>query len=157
MKKINNKGFMLVETLVCATFIVGILTFIYVQFTNINQSYENSFKYNTVNDLYLTNQARIYIEQNGVENLKNALINKDYIDITACPSEYLQEYDYCKQLMSDLNIKQIIFTKADLKNKLSEDISANLFDFIKKVNLIKEGYVLYVEFNDNTYATLKVF
>lgn len=161
MKKINNKGFMLVETLICATFIVGTLTVIYVQFQNINQSYEVSFKYNTVNNLYLTDQARTYIEQNGVDNLKNALATNDFIDITSCPVEYLQETNYCQELFTTLNIKQIIFTKHDFKTKLdnlsnADSISPDFKDFIKNIKLIDDGDVIYVEFNDNTYAFLKV-
>ena len=53
MKKKNNKGFMLVETLIVATFLVTTLLFIYVQFNNITRTYDTSFRYNTVNGLIL--------------------------------------------------------------------------------------------------------
>ncbi|MEG2311383.1 MAG: type II secretion system protein, partial [Bacilli bacterium] len=98
MKKNNNRGFMLIETLICSTFIVGILIVLYTQFERINKSYEDSFKYNTVNNLYLVNNFKMYLLQNGGESLLNNLNSTNYfIDITACPSP-LQEVNYCNNL-----------------------------------------------------------
>ena len=46
MKK-NNRGFTLVETLVVSAFIVGILIFLFSQFSRLKSSYEASFEYYT--------------------------------------------------------------------------------------------------------------
>ena len=58
MKKINNKGFMLVEVLVVSVFISSILIVMFVQFKKINNSYNVSFNYNTVDSLYLLNNVK---------------------------------------------------------------------------------------------------
>ena len=52
MKKNNNKGFMLLETMIVSAFIITTLTFLYVQFSNLKKSYEESFKYDSIPELY---------------------------------------------------------------------------------------------------------
>ena len=52
MKKNRNKGFMLIETLLVSTFVLGAMTYIIMQFSALKRSYDNSFKYNTVVGLY---------------------------------------------------------------------------------------------------------
>ena len=44
MKK-RNKGFILLETLVVSTFIITLLIYLYVQFSNLKKSYDISFRY----------------------------------------------------------------------------------------------------------------
>ena len=62
MKKIDNRGFMLTETLIVATFLVTTLLFLYIQFNNVTKTYDTSFKYNTVNGLYAVNNIINYIK-----------------------------------------------------------------------------------------------
>ena len=62
MKK-NTKGFMLVEFLVVSIFVLGTLIFLTVQFNNINKSYNRSFKYDTVSNLYSAKNIRKMIYQ----------------------------------------------------------------------------------------------
>ena len=57
MKK-NEKGFVLLETLIVTTFVVSTLIFLYTQFSNIKTSYDASFRYNTVEGLYDANHGR---------------------------------------------------------------------------------------------------
>ena len=49
MKK--NRGYVLFETLVVSTVILGTLVFLYIQLSSIKSSYNTSFKYNTVSAL----------------------------------------------------------------------------------------------------------
>lgn len=151
MKKLDDKGFMLIETLICATFIVGVLIFVYIQFTNINRSYEDSFTYNNVNNLYLANQARDYLQQ---ENLLNPqqLTDVPFV-LIECPTDD----SYCSSLYRQLLIEKIVFAKYDFYNNVdSTDIDADFKKFIKRVRIVDSGYSLYIQFNDNTYAVLKV-
>lgn len=48
----NKKGFMLLETLVVSTFILGILIFLFIQLSTIKRAYDTSFRYNTITGLY---------------------------------------------------------------------------------------------------------
>jgi len=175
MKKKFNAGFLLVETLVVSVFIVGVLLFMFVQFQKIRANYDASFKYNTVNSLYAANNIRNFILNDGFNNLIADLnSNNSYIDITTCPSAYFTETGYCNNLFSSLNIynpqgtnniNKVIFTSEDLRglktylnNTPVNGFSEGMKAFIKGIKTSNDSnkYRLIVEFNDNTYATLKI-
>ena len=61
MKKLSNKGFMLTETLIVATMLITVLLVMYLQFKVVMRSYNNSFKYNTVNNLHSLYNVKQYI------------------------------------------------------------------------------------------------
>ena len=63
MKKLNKKGFMLTETLIVATMLITILLVMYVQFKTVIRSYQQSFKYNTINNLYSLYNVKKYVER----------------------------------------------------------------------------------------------
>ena len=161
MKKMNNKGFMLTETLIVATFLVTTLLFIYVQFNNINKTYNNSFKYNTVNGLYNSKNITQYISTDGLDALKNAIAQDDveFINITDCSSAYFTENEYCNVLMSSSNVKTVLFTKENLDSlkNITTNLEQTIIDFINYINYEETtGYRIIVEFNDNTFASLKI-
>jgi len=161
MKKMNNKGFMLIETLIVATFLVTTLLFIYVQFNNITRTYNNSFKYNTVNGMYNVKNIIQYINNDGIDNLKNTLVGDNiyYIDITSCPNTYFSETEYCNILMNASNVKTVLFTNENLvtlKNN-TDGLNQTMIDFINYINYeTTTGYRIIIEFNDNTFASLKI-
>lgn len=161
MKKMNNKGFMLTEVLIVATFLVTTLLFIYIQFNNITRTYDNSFKYNTVNGLYNAKNIISYISNDGIENLKNGLSQDgvEFINITDCSNAYFTETEYCSILMSSANVKTALFTNENLETLISTttNLDQTLTDFINYINY--EGtneYRMVIEFNDNTFASLKI-
>ena len=161
MKKYDKKGFIFAETIVISTIIMASLVIIYSQFVSINNNYNRSFQYNNVNNLYLVQNIRNYISKDGLEELIEKLENVEYIDITSCSNEYFTEYIYCETLFKYSDVKTILFTREDLTN-LKNIISTSNYNetfknFIKYINYTQEGnYRLIVEFNNETYATLKV-
>ena len=182
MKKKNNKGFLLVETLLVATFAASTMLFIFVQLRRITTEYNRSFSYNTVEGIYATNQINDYILNNGYEKIAEYMTNRIEGDVTvtpepyvilydgnSCSSVYLDEVDYCNHLMSLLNVKMVVMTYADLsfkdfrKNIDSYDVfDNNLKRFIKYIKydvgdseLSKRRTI--VSFKDDTYASLKVY
>ncbi len=174
MKKIFNRGFMLVETLVVSVFVIGVLLFMFTQFQKIRSNYELSFKYNTVNSLYAANNIRRYILSDGFDSIVANLGGNSYIDLTMCPDSYFTETNYCTNLFSGLNIynysgtdniNKVIFTKDDLgdlkaylNNTPVSGFSEGMKNYILgiKTDSDTNNYRLIVEFTDNTYATLKV-
>jgi len=160
MKKNNNSGFMLAETLIVATFLVSTLLFIYIQFNGITNKYDDSFKYNTVNGLYTTKNIIKYISNDGMDYLKDTIDNSeiDYINITDCPNIYFTETNYCSALMSASNVKTILFTKENLDNlKNITELDQTVTDFINNIDYeVVHGYRLIIEFNDGTFASLKI-
>lgn len=159
MKKIDNKGFMLTETLIVATFLVTTLLFLYIQFNNVTKTYDTSFKYNTVNGLYAVNNIINYVKSDGIDTLKTSINNVDYIDITDCSDVYFTEQNYCNTLMDTLKIKTVLFTKENLSSLKSSrtTLDQTMIDFIKFINYEEvTGYRIIIEFNDSTFASLKI-
>lgn len=166
MKKNNHsKGFMLVETLIVSTFITGTLVFLFIQFRTINQGYDISFKYNTINGLYAADNVKKYLLSNGIQILSPAIekASKKYIDLTDCTDLYLTETNYCSALLPELNIKKIIITKNDLStliplldqdNSLEEEFK----QFIRYIVYDKDAlnHRLIIQFKDDTYATITI-
>lgn len=158
MKKNNKKGFMLAETIVISVVVLGALIFIYTQFMTVNKSYQNSFHYNTVDKLYATKNIVEYIKTDGLYLLMSSLTD-EYIDITDCSSAYFVEGNYCENLLHNLHAKTVLFTKediTDLKKVSNLPFSEGLKRYIKTMSFDKEDrYRIIVEFEDNTYASLK--
>jgi hypothetical protein len=163
MKKNNNRGFMLVETLVVSTFIFSTLIFLYVQFRTVNNSYSATFNYNTANGLYAVNNVKEYLLDVGYRDLALKIGEEKYIDITSCPIQYISELSYCRALFEKLNIKTVIFTNQDLSELKGYLLQARPFDedLNKFINFIKyddadNEYRLIIAFKDDTFATLKI-
>jgi hypothetical protein len=171
MKK-NKSGFILVETLIVSVFIVTTLIFLYVQFQKIETSYSTTFKYNTTDNLYKVYNIRKYLLEglnigSNYQNVVSTFLSSDdqYLNLTSCPSTVISDNrDYCLSLFQKLDIKTVLFTredltdlKADLNNLyfISEDLKA----FIRYIDFdgnVAE-YRLIVEFNDGTFASLKIY
>ena len=134
MKEINNKGFMLAETLVVTIFVAGILIFLYIQFSNLNNSYEDSYKYNTVEGLYALEDIKLFIEDDeqilqyiniNIETLK-------YIDITDC--SLFTDRDYCLKLLEFENIKNVFITTNVVPKNSITKYDSEFSTFINKIN-----------------------
>lgn len=170
MIKKNNKGFMLAETLVVTVFVAGVLIYLFIQFTNLNQAYEETYIYNTVEGLYALEDVKDYIESdNKVNNYipkkldgENKFIKITFSDSCKCvfgETTYscFQDSVYCKLLLESENIKNIFVTY----NYIPKDADFSEFDlefqkFIGKIT--PEGtqtYRLVAQFNNSTYATVR--
>ena len=166
MKKNQNKGFMLAETLIAATFILGTLVFLYIQFRNVNQGYQTLFTYNTVDALYAAeNMKKFYLQDNFDEIAASFRSNMNrYLDLSECPASYIGESEYCQKLMDILGIKTVIFADVDTNYLVdvldTTDISPSLQKFIRYVKNDEEGvllkYRIFIEMDDGTFATAKL-
>lgn len=169
MKKSSNRGFMLLETLIVSTVILGTLIFLYTQFTGIKTSYDISFKYNTIPGLYHSKQITTYFEDFGYQTLSDNLDNSNtgFINITANTSyfEIGSDINLYKNLVKEIKAKTILFVNDDLvflkeylantNDDLSGIFSEGLKDFILKTTTDSTNqYRVIIEFNDNTYATV---
>lgn len=159
MKK-NNKGFLLTEAFIASTFIVTVLTFLYIQFRDISRGYEQTFKYNTINALYGVNNVRNLLYEEGLTTIKTAKGSALYLDITNCDiivDVYNEEF--CELLFNNINAKTVLFTDSDITALLTSDLSIfseELQDYIRALNYDRNTttYRLIVEYNDNTFGSL---
>src|SRR5574344_1029800 len=101
MKKLNNKGFMLTETLIVSTLIITVLLVVYIQFRSINRKINNSYDYDAVSSLYNLYNFKLYIEQENFSTIVGRLDLEDYVDITDCSSIYFKNDDYCKNIIGN--------------------------------------------------------
>ena len=156
MKKNNNKGFMLAETLVVTTFVAGVLIYMFIQFSNLSQNYDDSYQYNTVEDLYSLRNIRDFIveDEEALTLIEDSILNDGMIEITDCNN--FTEINYCLELFELENIKTIIITNNNLDKELFSNFNIG---FKKMVNKIKSGgsqkYRILAEFNNSTYATIR--
>ena len=157
MKK-NNQGFMLIEALIMSTLIIGVLVYMFIQFQNISRSYDKSFSYNTVTGLYITNEIKNYLSSN---NKINDLMN----NVKAAEKKCIEIKDLddatWNELLEKGNIKTVLFTDeslSKLKGQYNSSFSEKLNDYINyvKVGEQVDKYRVIIEFNDDTFASLRI-
>lgn len=156
MKKVNNKGFMLAETLIVTAFVAGVLIFLFMQFTNISKNYEDNYTYNTVESLYALEDIKDYLLEDdlAIIAIDEELSNKDYMSITSC--SIFKDKDYCLKLFELENIDQVIVAKNSFNKSSFENEDKNLLAFAKKISITgTEEYRLIASFKGSTYATLR--
>jgi len=159
MKKMNRKGFLLAEGIAVAVVVMTALVLIYTQFVSVDTNYFKTFNFNGVNNLYLVNQYKEFINNNDNSFVSSINDQNLYLDITDCGS-YFIEYMYCENLMDSIGAKRVIVTKHDTSmlasNVRKYDFSENLQSYIKNSKSKEDGYRLIIEFNDDTIASLKL-
>lgn len=164
MKK-NNKGFMLFETLIVSTFVLGTLIFLFLQFSNVRRNYDISFKYNTIPGLYKAKIIENYLRENGFAGYVSQLTydSSGYIKIDCAT----YSGTLCSKIIDNINAKVILFTGYDITNLQNHLKTVNydktIFDeelkrFILSLptTLSNQKNRLIIEYNDNTFATISI-
>lgn len=169
MKKNNSLGFMLIETLLVSTFVLGVLTYLYMQFSALKRSYNDSFKYDTIPALYGTKNLNQYIINNGgynkivTESIKESEPYKSsgYTEFS-CTS--LDSATTCS-FIDVLEIEKVYLVKDNVfKNKINTNLEIfyrddELYHFVKKINFDNKddnSYHLIAKYRDNTFATINI-
>lgn len=158
MKK-NDRGFTLVETLIVSAFVIGTLTYLFIQVNNSITNFDIAFKYDSVNDIYNTKIIGNYIEDIGYSDIKNNIKN-GYVDITNYLIGNINYYDLLKE---KTNAKRILLVEENMieikKNSNSQDFSKELKRYINKFDnnsAIVDSYRIIVEFNNDHVASLRI-
>lgn len=156
MKK--NSGFVLFETLVVSTLVLGTLIFLYIQITSLKNSYNESFKYDTIPGIYKAKLLSNYLEETGYSDIVTALGDNSYVDITNC----IYASTLCTDIINKIDAKTVLFTQNDItsfKNELNQvNLNKKFIKYIKKLENIKENanYRIIIEYNNETYASIIV-
>lgn len=161
MKKNQNKGFMLIETLLVSTFVLGVLTYLFVQFSALKRSYADDFKYDTVPGLYaIKNINQYFIKQGAYNTLKTNIGELGYLDFSCA----MISGTACSDLLNNVDVEKVYFVKDTLfKNNINTDVlmfsnDDELYRFSKKINFSdnENSYHLITKYKDNTYATMAI-
>ena len=155
----KRNGFALVETLIVSTIISSILIYMFVQFNSLQNRYNETLRYNDVDDLYKLSEIKSYIvslSNSDKQNIKNLLESDSLIIINKEGNSYnnLGYIDNQESMLNDLNIKSLIITYADLNNINSNQLSQNVVKMLKRVKNKSDNYRIIVEFNNNNLATI---
>ena len=168
----KNKGFMLIETLVASTIILGALTFLFIQFSSIKRSYENSFKYNSIPGLYNGKILADFLSKNGTTNLDKTLnkSTKGYVQLNGhciLGSWNTTQTELCTKIIEDIQIEQVLYIDSDITN-LQNDIKNNNYDqnvfntgfkkFVLGLEPISSNHSkrIIINYKNNTYAIISI-
>lgn len=155
----NNKGFVLTEVLILSAVVIGLLVFVFIQFKNVNRSYQYSFKYDTVQGMYLANNIVNYINNNDFDslvlNLSNSTIK--YLDLTSCDISYFSVASFCDKLVESSNIEKLLFTYEDTSLMNKSDLSEDMKLYIDSIKTLRssDDYRIIIKYNDGTYASMR--
>ncbi len=165
MKKMNNKGFLLAESLVVSTFVLTVLVLLFVQFRGLFNSYEDSYAYNTVEGIYNLNTMKKYVLNNDTADTWTGKIDgSKYVTIVkngTCQTDTgLSGLNYCDTLASEMNLKTLLFTSSNISslNTDSNMFTQSFKDFISRIENVENESRLIGQFGNAedgyTYATI---
>lgn len=180
MKKIDNQGFVMVETIVVAVFVIGICTFLFTNFLPLIADYERVSEYDNVDTKYKAHEIRkmllrefdkdanltsifsshissntgYYRYQNYSEEVGDEVVVKNRL------CSLLTSPNYCNKLLSTdyLNVKEIIVTPFKLSNfkgivKDNQDFERSLREYVEYL----PDYSKYSNRYDSYYRIIVAF
>ena len=129
MKKINNKGFMMAETLAVTVVVLVIFASIYASFMPTKGEYEKRINYNDVNSQYAIFYMRKYYIDEEI-----TVGNNDYVvlfDGESCTNiSDDEELEKCTKLAKSLGIKELILTNYNLSSSFKNSYNGELDNYI---------------------------
>ncbi len=178
MKK-NNKGFVLVETLIVSVAIAAIFSIIYTNIVPVLGDYERTEVYDDLDTKYIAHWMRMLVINKGNKNLLNAInastgnnpfkikvdktakeedINyetKRYAEVSNSCNNYFIEPNTCLNFFKQFNVTKLYivpYSLVDFKNNVKNNISEKFGDspgFQEYVNSLSK-------FNKSSEDVLKV-
>lgn len=174
MRKINNKGFVLVETIIVSVFIMGLCTFLFLNILPLIGEYEKIENYDSLDSKYAIHEIRKFI----LREIKADSTKKTVLTSVSSFYKYTNNNDFCnkfsnnnycnKLLSSDyLDVTGIIISnfKLSYKNSISNSSTLNrgmkeyieyLPTYSKYSSRYNNYYRLIIEFSSDKYATIEV-
>lgn len=126
MKKMNNEGFFLSETLIVATVVTAVVTLLYITIIGLLNSYSKRTYYNNVNSLYAADNVRTLMYEKGIDYFIEKLGTNKYYSVTCndfADATYPGEEELCNYVynygqkgneIGSIVIDKVIFTKYDI-------------------------------------------
>ena len=154
MKKLNKKGFILVETLIVTVFVVTMFIVIYQATMPILGDFEQYNKYEDIDAIYDANLYRQMIQKYGNDDyIKSQIDRNTYVDISNCNNtDVYTSGAYCNLVQEALGITsddRILLTEydiSDFKNvaKANDDFDSGVYsNFREYLNTISNTEPFY--------------
>lgn len=167
MSKKNNNGFLLAESLIVSTFVLTVITLIFIQFKNLMVNNKRHYTYNSIENIYNLGSFADYLkanenESNSLNKALSEMSNNYYMvfDGGNCASSVLNSgtQDGCAALAAKMDLKYVIYTDSNVENVKSSitGIDQDMRDFIEKIDStqIDGKGRLFAKFKDGSFATI---
>lgn len=160
MKKKNNKGFILVETLIVTVFVVTLFIFVYRATLPSMGEYEQQNYYDDIDSIYYSNLFKQMITRYAnIDYIDNYLADNTYMDVSDCTDiNIYSNNNYCQILKNKLSIKdddKILLTKYNIKDFKEEVKRNDYFDSGTLSNF--RDYIKTVSNHEPFYSRLNSF
>lgn len=124
----KNKGFVLVETIVTAVFVLGLFTFLVANIIPLVGDYDREENYDTVETIYDLHTIRKMILKSDPAKVRSLLELPSNDDLAYAIYDgsdiciFLSNENYCKKLLSRnyLDVRKIIITDYTISDKFIE-------------------------------------
>lgn len=178
IKLIDNKGFVIVETIIVAVFIIGICTFLFANFVPLIGDYERISYYDDLSSKYKTHEIRKMILGEINKNSTKKSIFTNYISNNSGYHIYsgsqlcstMSSPNYCNKLLGKqfMDVKEIVVTPfklSNVKTAIKNDTKANralkeYIEYLPNYNKYSSKYDSYyrliVVFNNGFIANIEV-
>lgn len=138
MKKLNSKGFALVETLIVATFVMGIFTLIFTNYFPMMGEYEKRERYDDIDSVYHTYLIKKMLENSDTSEQTSELksLSNGYHVVNCDIYSNTNYLDYCQNLFDNTGVFSIIVSKynlKELKGKLPFSGNKGLSEYIESL------------------------
>lgn len=117
MKKLNENGFLLVETLIVTVFVVSIFIFIYSNTVPLVGKYEQRFKYDDLDSVYAADLVReLIMSSTNFEAVRNLSPGTQIKSVTCdqIGNGNNAYKTYCEALIKELSVDKIYITHYSL-------------------------------------------
>ena len=157
---LNNKGFVLVETLIVTVFVVAMFVFAYRNTVPMMGEYEKMSSFDDVDSVYAINlYKQLVLRYANMDYIDNYLNTNNYLDIGNCSDTNIYiSSDYCKKLQRSLDISDndsIFITRYNVslfRNEVKNDEkfdSGTLSNFRNYMNTVADEETFYTSSGDN--------
>ena len=183
-KSINNRGFMLVETILVSLTVSAVLIYMYIQFSSLSDSYRAIGQYNTVEGLYRADVVKHFLMLNTTKKLPNDTTQQDPLyaslgngkkivtctgggcNCTAIPptlNRKSHRITYFCDLAKLMELKYVILAPgpanyASIRSSIvatGSNVNPALRDYMKILTPGQDGYYrIIIEYNDGSFASL---
>jgi len=152
MKKVNNRGFILVETVVVSVIVLSIFVMIYQNLVPAVSDYEVRIRYDDVDSIYALNLfSSLLSDDENYESIMALASSNGYVDLTDCSKFSSDGSAVCQALKNQLEFtssNRIILAKIPYTQVVTiSNLPRGLLDYVKYLQSSMEvttGYSLLI-------------
>lgn len=153
MKKFDNKGFALVETLVVSVFVVSLFLIVFNNFYPLMSEYEKREVYDDVDGVYAAYWVKRLVEDSNL-NINNHLSNYSFYGLPIKPNDFCSDYFtsnlslslQCGNLFRNYNVEYFYVTPYNILD-FKKNVDRSVPDFEDYLNSLPD----YSSPQNNTY------